>query len=263
MSIRSNSHIFDILSTMDEIEKLKAENEELKKIIDVKSDLISISAHQLRTSLSAIKWTLRMFMDKDLGEMTPEQEEFIDKAFNRNQDMIKLVNNLLLINKADDTAVPFNFKEVDLTDLIDKTLLEFTDEAKKKYIEIVFQKSENESALASCDDQMIHIVFQNLIENSIKYSHEHGKVFINIKHDTDKKNIEISVQDSGIGIDAKDHKNIFNKLFRANNAMEKDHDGSGLGLFTTKNIVERHKGKIWFESKEKEGTTFHVSLPIS
>ena len=246
---------------MDEIEKLRQENEELKKIIDEKSDLISISAHQLRTSLSAIKWTLRMFMDKDLGEMTKEQEEFINKAFNSNQDMIKLVNNLLLINKTADTAVSFNFKDVDLVELVNHTLLEFADEAKKKYTEIKFHKSE-ESIIISCDKQMMHIVFQNLTENAIKYSHEKGTININIEKSHDGKNVEISIKDDGIGIEDKDKTNIFNKLFRANNAIEKDHDGSGLGLFTTKNIVERHGGKIWFESEAGKGTTFYVSLPI-
>lgn len=247
---------------MDEIEKLKLENEELKKVNAVKSDLISISAHQLRTSLSAIKWTLRMFMDRDLGELTPEQDEFIKKAFNSNEQMLKLVNKLLVMNHADDTSILFNFKEVEMAELLDNTLVEFSDEAKKKFIKIIVTKPEAELPTINCDKEMIHVVMQNLVENAIKYSHPNSRISIELKHNKESNNIEFSVRDSGIGISQKDKDKIFNKLFRAPNAVEKEKTGSGLGLFTTKNIVERHKGKIWFESEDGKGTTFHVSLPV-
>lgn len=246
---------------MDEIEQLKRENEELKKVNAVKSDLISISAHQLRTSLSAIKWTLRMFMDRDLGELTPEQDEFIKKAFNSNEQMLKLVNKLLVMNHADDTSILFNFKEVEISELLDNTLVEFSDEAKKKFIKILVTRPESDLPNISCDKEMIHVVMQNLIENAIKYSHPNSRVAIELKHNKETNDIEFSVHDSGIGIGSKDKEKIFNKLFRAPNAVEKEKTGSGLGLFATKNIVERHKGKIWFESEDGKGTTFHVSLP--
>lgn len=248
---------------MDELEALKAENEKLKKVNAVKSDLISISAHQLRTSLSALKWILRMFIDKDLGTITTEQESFIKKALDSNERMLALINDLLTLNHADDTTIKFNFDKVNILDLLEQTLFEFSGETHKKDIELIFLKPDGDIPLVNCDLEMIRVVFQNLIENAIKYSQPKDKVFISMKPSIDNKNMEISIRDTGIGINPEDQAQIFDKFFRAENAIAKDYVGSGLGLFTTKNIVERHKGKIWFESTLGVGTTFFVTLPIN
>ncbi len=245
---------------MEEVENLKAENEKLKQMNAVKSDLISISAHQLRTSLSALKWILKMFIDEDIGKLTNEQSSFVQKAYNSNERMIALVNNLLLLNHTEDTAIPFSFKKVDILNLVDQTMFEFSGETNKKNIELIFLKPESPLPLVNCDEDMIRVVLQNLIENAIKYSNSNDKVFVSLKQVDD--NVQISVHDTGIGISEDDKNNIFKKFFRASNAKEKDSVGSGLGLFTTHNIVERHKGKIWFENTNGGGTTFFVTLPI-
>jgi signal transduction histidine kinase len=242
-----------------DIETLKKENEHLKQMNAVKSDLISISAHQLRTSLSALKWILKMFMDKDLGTLSSEQESFIKKAFASNERMIALVNDMLTLNHTEDTALTFTFRPEDIVKIIDETIFEFSGESHKKDIEIIFLKPEN-IPLVPCDREMIRVVFQNLVENAIKYSSSGDKVFISMRLADDTA--EISVRDTGIGITETDKEKIFQKFFRAKNAEEKDQVGSGLGLYTTKNIVERHNGKLWFESTEGSGTTFYVSLPL-
>lgn len=247
---------------MEELETLKVENEKLKKLNAIKSDLISISAHQLRTSLSALKWILKMFIDKDLGKITTEQEGFIEKALESNERMITLINDLLTLNHADDATIPFNFKKIDIVDLIDQTVFEFYGETHKKDIDLILLKPSTDIPLVHCDLEMIRVVFQNLIENAIKYSQPNDKVVISLKHNKEANNVEVSVHDSGIGISESDKSKIFDKFFRADNAIAKDHIGSGLGLFTTKNIIERHKGKIWFQSSPEGGTTFIVALPI-
>jgi len=246
----------------EELEKLKTENEELKRMNAVKSDLISISAHQLRTSLSALKWILQMFIDKDLGKLTTEQEGFVQKALDSNERMIVLVNDLLTLNHADNTEIKFNFKEVNILELLEQTLFEFYGESRKKEVELIFLKNYKDLPKVNCDTEMIRVVFQNLIENSIKYSNPNDKVVISLKHNETEKNIEISIHDAGIGIEEKDKSKIFEKFFRAENAKTKDYVGSGLGLFTTKHIIEHHKGKIWFESNPDSGTTFFITLPI-
>lgn len=248
---------------MEDIENLKAENEKLKNMNAVKSDLISISAHQLRTSLSALKWILKMFVDKDLGELTAEQEGLVTKAYESNERMITLVNNLLTQNHTEDTAIGFNLEKVDMAKLVEQTLFEFSGEAHKKGIELIFLKPSTNLPAITCDIEMIRVVLQNLVENAIKYSRKNDKTFISMKHDTKEDTIEISIHDTGIGISPSDQTSIFNKFFRASNAIKKDSSGSGLGLFTTKNIVLRHGGKIWFESNPNKGTTFFVRLPIS
>jgi signal transduction histidine kinase len=248
---------------MDDMEKLKAENEKLNKINVNRSDLISISAHQLRTSLSALKWILKMFIDKDLGNITAEQESFIEKAYDSNERMIALVNGLLTLNHSEDCSLQFKFESVDILNLIEQTIFEFSGEAHKKNIELIFLKPKLQIPNIKCDKEMIRVVLQNLIENAIKYSLPNDKVFLSLKYNEEIKNVEISAHDTGIGIKEEDKPNIFSKFFRASNAVEKDGVGSGLGLFTIKYIVEQHKGKIWFESSPEIGTTFFVALPIS
>lgn len=246
---------------MDEIEKLKAENIELKKANEAKAEFISISAHQLRTSLSAIKWILRMFLDKEVGVLSSEQEGFINKAYQSNQRMIELVNDMLILSHAEDSTIPFNFEKIDIMKLAEDTIFEFYGEAHTKGIELIFLKPEVDLPLVNCNQGMIRVVMQNLIENAIKYSNPHGKIFISLKKD--ENNVEFLVHDMGIGIEDKDQPNIFQKFYRAPNAEKKNSDGSGLGLFTVKKIIDRHKGKIWFENNQNGGTTFFVLLPIS
>ncbi len=246
---------------MEEIEKLKIEIEKLKKMNAVKSDVISISAHQLRTSLSALKWILKMFLDKDLGPVSSDQESLIKKGFDSNERMITLVNDMLTLNHAEDTALEFKFENTDIMTLAEQTLFEFSGEAHKKGIELIFLKPDNTLPPVKCDQEMIRVVLQNLIENAIKYSESGNKVVVSLKQN--EKNLEVTVRDTGIGIKEDDQSKIFNKFFRADNAKKKDAIGSGLGLFTTQNIVQHHNGKIWFESKGDEGTTFFVALPLN
>jgi signal transduction histidine kinase len=246
---------------MEEIEKLKKEIEQLKKINENKSDTISITAHQLRTSLSALKWIFKMFIDEDIGKLTNEQSGFIQKAYNSNERMLALVNDLLTLSHTEDASIAYNLKKIDFLYLIEQTLFEFSGETSKKGIELIFLKPETALPPITCDEDMMRVVLQNLIENAIKYSNTGGKVFISLSKK--ENSIEISIHDTGIGINDTDKENIFKKFFRAANAQEKDIIGSGLGLFTTKSIIEKHNGKIWFENAQGGGTTFLVSLPIT
>ena len=246
---------------MDEIEKLKKENEQLKMTNENKADIISITSHQLRTSLAALKWILKMLIDEDVGKLTSEQNELIEKAYNSNERMLVLVNDLLTLSHTDDISISYSFKDVDMIKMIDQTMFDFFGEANKKGIELIFLKPEVAFPSLSCDEGMIRVVIQNLVENAIKYSNNGGKVFISINQKENEA--QLSVRDTGIGIKESDRDNIFKKFYRAPNAIDKDIIGSGLGLFTTKNIVEKHNGKIWFENEDGGGTTFIVKLPIS
>ncbi len=247
------------MNTTEEFDALKKENENLKNSIAVKSDLISISAHQLRTSLSALKWIFRMFLDKEVGSITSEQDGLLQKAYQSNERMITLVNDMLTLSHVEDSALKFKMEEVDILNLTEETLFEFSGETHKKNIEIIFIKPSEAIPLVTCDKEMVRVVLQNLIENAIKYSVSGDKVFCSLHNK--ENSLEISIRDTGIGIPKEEQESIFNKFFRAANAKAKEEIGSGLGLYTVKNIVEHHKGKIWFESSS-EGTTFFVVLPI-
>lgn len=244
---------------MNELEKLQQENEELRRMNALKSDWISISAHQLRTSLSAIKWILKMFLDRDFGALTTEQNGFITKAYDSTERMVNLVNEMLSLNHAQETLT-YTFAKNDVVPLIENVVFDFHGESFKKHVELLFLKPNNVIPQIVCDAEKIRVVLQNLIENAIKYSNEGDSVIITAT--TEESGILLSVKDTGIGIPEEEQQKIFDKFFRATNAQKKDVVGSGLGLFTTKAIVEKHGGKMWFESKDGSGTTFYVRLPF-
>ncbi len=241
-------------------EELLKENQKLKEALALKSDLISISAHQLRTSLTALKWILKMFLDKDLGQITTEQENFLGKAYDGNERLIETVNEMISVNKTEDADIGYKFEEVDTISLIESVIFEFIGESYKQGIEVIFLKPQDPLPLLKIDSGKIRVVFENLIENAIKYSEKSDRVFISINQkDND---VIFSVKDTGIGIREEDKDKIFSKFFRGENAMQKKTSGTGLGLMTTKDIIQKHGGKIWFESNENKGVTFYFTLPL-
>ena len=244
---------------MEELEKLKKENEELKKTSAVKSDWISISAHELRTSLAANKWMLKMFLDRDFGDITTEQAGFMKKAFDGTERMLGLVNDMLSVNHTQDATLEYHFQKADIVSILDDVIFDFHGESFKKGIEIIFLRPNPIPLPITMDAEKIRVVIQNLIENALKYSNAGTTVIISVKDDA--TTLQVSFKDQGIGIPTEDQSKIFEKFFRATNAKAKDEIGSGLGLYTTKSIIESHKGNLWFESIPGSGTTFFFTIP--
>jgi two-component system sensor histidine kinase VicK len=131
-------------------------------------------------------------------------------------------------------------------------------DAKHQTVERIFQEAPS-TYLA--DQKLIRIIFQNFLSNSVKYTQEGGMIQVEIA--IRDKNLLIRVQDNGYGIPKSQHDKIFQKLFRADNVRQKDTEGTGLGIYIVKAIVENSGGKIWFESEENKGTAFSVLLPLS
>lgn len=244
-----------------EIKKLREENEKLAKLCSVKTDTVSISAHQIRTSLSALKWIIKMFLNGDLGKLNAEQENLLQKAYEGNDRAINIVSELLLANKTENiTEKKYSFSEVDIKELIDDSIFDFSGEAHAKGVEVIFLAPETKLPAVRADKEKLRAVLQNLLENAIKYNNAHGKIFITVRKKNDL--IEVSVKDTGIGISEEGKKKIFEKFYRDPRAQKKEAVGSGIGLFIVKKIVEEHGGKMHFESPEGEGTTFFFTIPI-
>lgn len=246
--------------TPEEEKSLKEENERLKELSAKKAEIVSIGAHQIRTSLSAIKWILKMFTNGDLGKINTEQENLMKKAYEDNDRAIETVNEILVANKAEDVIEKkCDFKEVDIIKLIEDSIFDFSGETHPKEIEILFLKPDKESVTVLADKEKLRIVFQNLLENAIKYSNKKGKIFIVLKKKEEM--VEVSIKDNGIGISEEGKGKIFEKFYRDKEAQKKEISGIGIGLFTAKKIIEGHKGKIWFESSKDEGTIFFFTVP--
>lgn len=232
-----------------------------EKIIEqMKTEFVSISAHQLRTPLSAIKWTLRMLLDGDLGKITKEQREFIEKTYQSNERMINLINELLNVTRIEEGRYLSKPVLASIEDITQSIIDSYRDEIKNRGLEFAFKKPQRKLPKVSVDTEKIKLAIQNLIDNSVRYTARKGKITISLKRT--KKDIEFSIKDTGVGIPKHQENRVFTKFFRAENVIRMDTEGSGLGLFITKNIIEAHGGKIWFESKEGKGTAFYFILPL-
>lgn len=234
-----------------------------KTVERLKTEFVSISAHQLRTPLSAVKWTLKMILDGDLGKISKEQREFLSKTYKSNQRMIRLINDLLNVTRIEEGRFLYNLKNQNITKIAQEIINSCSALAKRKKINLKFQKPKSKIPKPKVDIEKISIVFQNLIDNAIHYTKSGGKVNVSIKHLKDKNDILVSVEDTGMGIPKKQQKRIFKRFFRGVDAVKMETVGTGLGLFIAKNIVEAHGGKIWFESAENKGTTFYFTIPVS
>lgn len=244
-----------------EIEELQKENERIKKLISVKTDMVSITAHQARTSLSGLKWIIKMFLDGDLGKLNDEQESLMRKAYEGNERAINNLNELLLTNKTENAIEKdYMLEKVDLLEIIEESIFDFSGEAHAKDVEVIFLKGEHAIPFIKSDKEKIRVVLQNLIENAIKYSDNKGKVFITIKEKDGM--LQISIKNTGTYISEEGKNRIFEKFYRDEEAQKREITGSGIGLYTVKDIIEKTNGKIWFESNEKEGTTFFFTLPV-
>ena len=233
-----------------------------EKIVEkLKTEFVTISAHQLRTPLSAIKWTIRMLLDGDVGELTDEQTEFLKKAYQSNERMVNLVNDLLNVTRIEEGRYLYNPEELDMIELIEKTIIPLKEIAERKNLKFEFLKPKEKEIKVRVDKEKISLAISNLVDNAINYTKE-GKISIQFEYDSKDKQVKFSVKDTGIGISEEQQKRLFSKFFRGINAIKAETEGTGLGLFIAKNIIEAHGGRIWFESEEGKGTTFYFTLPL-
>jgi signal transduction histidine kinase len=174
--------------------------------------------------------------------------------------MITLVNDLLDVTRIEEGRHIFKPILTDIVPVIQFVEDSFKGEAERRRIQFEFKKPFGKVPKVMLDVEKIKLAIQNLMGNAIRYTPPGGKVTISLRYD--KKEVEMAVKDTGIGIPQDQQQKIFTKFFRSQNAVRMETEGSGLGLFITKNIVESHGGKIWFESKENEGTIFHMIIPV-
>jgi len=230
------------------------------KLVDqMKTEFVSVAAHQLRTPLSAIKWTLRMILDGDVGELSDEQKDFLNKSYESNERMINLVNDLLNVSRIDEGRFIYKPEALQIEDILKEVSSNEETSLKEKKLKLVLDLPKQLLPAVFIDKEKMGIVVQNLIENSIKYTPSGGKITVSAEDLRD--DVLVKVKDTGVGIPKDQQDRIFTKFFRGENVIRLETEGSGLGLYTVKNIIESHKGKIWFQSDTGEGTTFFFTLP--
>ncbi len=230
----------------------------IKKTSKIPSDIIF--SHQLMAALTSIKWSLKMLLGGDFGKISEEQKNVVGKIMEKNETLISLANRMLNNAKCADEKYCNNQSSVNIEDLIEFVINSSKEDFIKKNITIEFKKPKQKTPSITIDEEMVKLAIQNVLDNAIKYTPQKGKITITLILNKDA--VEFNIQDSGMGIPEDQKDKVFNKFFRATNAVQVSPTGSGLGLFIAKSIMEAHKGKIWFKSKENEGSAFYFSLPI-
>jgi len=231
-----------------------------KEMDKVKREFISVASHQLRTPLSSIKWLCELFWNGDLKGISSGQKEIVQKVQNENERLIKLVDSLLNISRIESGKIVIEPSLTDIPQLVEKVLSDYKEsiKSKKQTVEVKFPV---ETPKLSVDSKLVGEALSNLISNAHKYTPVGGRLWV--KGKVISNELIISVADNGIGIPVNDKRRIFEKFFRAENALLKQANGSGLGLYFVKWVAESHGGLVWFESTENVGTTFYMSLPLS
>ncbi|HCQ30886.1 TPA: hypothetical protein DIU27_00690 [Candidatus Collierbacteria bacterium] len=231
----------------------------MKAVERMKTEFISLASHQLRTPLSAAKWFGEMLIDGDAGKLTKMQEKYVLKINESNEREIQLVNALLNVSRIESGKIIVSAKPTNLRKLVEVIMgdMKVNITGENKILQYTIDKNVPEVVV---DASLIKHVYLNLITNALKYTNEGGKIVVKVY--VKGNNVITEVKDNGIGIPKEEQKRIADKFFRGSNALKKETEGSGLGLYLAKTIVESSGGRIWFESIEGKGTTFKFSLPI-
>jgi len=238
--------------------EVKEANERLKLLDEAKTNFVSITSHQLRTPIAGVKGYLSMLLEGDFGEMTQEQKEIMRFNLANIERLVKLIDLFLDVSKIEAGKLRLDKEECDLSAIIKSVMQEFSNQiAVKKKLKVIYDKP-SEKSNVTCDSERIRHVISNLVDNAIKYTPE-GKIEISLEVKDDREIIKI--KDNGIGVSKKEAPRLFDKFVRAEGGYRNNANGSGLGLYIVKRIVEGHGGKVWVESPgEGKGATFYVEI---
>jgi len=225
----------------------------------MKSEFVNIVSHQLRSPLSNLSWALEFLMS---GKLEDEEDgaEYFEILKENIARMNDLINDLLIVSRIQTSTLPLNKEKFSLLELVEKLVKEFAPFAKASNVKIVVE-AEEDLPLAYGDPKKLYLVLENLLDNAVRYIIDKGCVKLSIKKSGGYLYFEI--EDNGVGIPEHDEEFIFKKFFRSKNALNHRTQGSGLGLFIAKSIIQRSGGDIGFKSKEGKGSTFWLTFPIA
>lgn len=249
-----HERVFSYLKVIRDVTREKA-------IAKTKSEFISLAAHQLRTPLSAIKWTFSMALSGDAGAVSRPVKDLLFNGFKANERMITLVNDLLNVARIEEGRFGYKFEKGNVVETVKKNVDSFDILSRESGVEIKFFPPASLLPEISYDEERLSLALSNLVENAIYYS-QGAKGRVEVKVYADGDFVKIEVRDNGMGIPEGHKAKLFTKFQRAANAVKAHTEGSGLGLFIVKNIIKRHGGEIVVESEEGKGSSFIVSLPM-
>lgn len=221
----------------------------------LKEEFIDLVSHQIRSPITNVKWNLEFLKQEKLSK---KQVKYVNRLAGSVEKIVSLVNDFVYLSRLDQSKKELIRQKIDIRILVKKILKEMKIFASSKKINLKFS-SKCENCCVETDQKKIKIVIDNILENALKYSPEGSQVEVEVYNES--KNLVIKIKDSGCGIEEADQAFVFDKFYRASEAKELSIEGTGVGLYVSKILLEEMGGEIWFESKHKKGSIFYISLP--
>jgi PAS domain S-box-containing protein len=241
-------------------EDLAQANEELTSLDRMKDEFLSNLRHELKTPLIPIKGYSELMYEGALGELNQKQKDAMEKVMLSSERLKRLIDSLLYVSITEGGNVEYTFLPLRISEVIDSAI-------RDRYPEIASKRHEIERSIPSDipliegDLEYLQEVFVNVIDNSVKFTQEDGKIEVSVVLQEDKK-IHIKISDNGIGISEENLPLIFNRFYQADGSSTRKYGGNGLGLYICKKIIVAHNGQMWAEGKEGVGTDIHILLPV-
>lgn len=224
-----------------------------------RSEFITVASHQLRGPVTDINWALQSLGGS--SELGDTNKMIVENALLASGGLLRRIEDLLNIAKMEDGQFGYQFEDTDIVEFVGKVLGDVLPAARKASVKIYFDRPAQSMPHVTIDPKRLSLAFVNLLENAIRYNVQNGEVTVKIDQMAGKPFLEISVKDTGIGVPPEAIEKLFNKFYRADNAMKAQTEGSGLGLYIAKGIIQAHGGQVWAESELNRGTTITFSLP--
>ncbi len=243
--------------------KLRKANDDLKELDQAKDEFISMASHQLRTPLTTAKGYVSMVLEGDFGKINPAMKEPLTQSLDSANRMAGLVSDLLNVSRMEAGRFFIDPVEVDLGEEVPAEITQLQTMADSKNVKLVYKKPAKAVPKMQLDLDKTRQVIMNLVDNAIHYSAPPsggGKVEVSLAQEGE--DIVFTVVDNGIGVPEAQQKKLFKKFFRAANAQNTRPDGTGLGLYLVKRVIEDQGGEVIFESKEGKGSTFGFRIPV-
>jgi PAS domain S-box-containing protein len=253
-----HGRVTGFLGMAKDITVRKRAEEELRSTLQMKSDFVSFVTHQLRTPLTGIKWLLELLGQSE--QLSAETRSLLGDTRESTDRLIRLVNDLLEVSRLEDGKLVLAQKETDLRDLTLSVLKDLGPQIQIQEDEVSVHGDDRVPPVR-IDPQLFRQVILNLISNAIKYTPAKGKIDIEVAGHNG--HLRWTIRDNGIGIPKASQARLFEKFFRAENGYKMETEGTGLGLYIVRLVVERSHGRVWCKSEEGKGSTFAFELPLA
>jgi len=250
-----NDKFAGVICTVRDITERKKVEEELKKSERLKTEFMNIAAHELKSPVTPIKGYLDLIIsDNNSSDKIREWAKISQRNAER---LLRLVNDILDVSRLDTDTMRFNMEKLSSVEILEEIVEDMKAVIEQKGLEFIVHIPKNLPDVIG-DRYRLSQVFKNLLGNAIKFT-DNGSIALVAKEED--KHILISVEDSGIGISKEELKKIFTKFYQAYTGDDRKNEGTGLGLFICKQIIEKHNGEIWAESNIPQGSTFRMKIP--